>query len=66
MKKKFESLLKLAVTDSYFTFNVQLYRQIDGVAMGSSLGPIYANIFMSAHESKCSLKPLNTLPSLSG
>ena len=51
-KDKFESLLKLAVTDSYFTFTDQLCRQIDGVAMGSPLGPIFADIFMSAHESK--------------
>ena len=61
-KDKFESLLKLAMTDSYFTFNDQLHRQIDGVAMGSPLGPIFTNIFMSAHESKwlekCLMKPL--------
>ena len=61
-KDNFESLLKLVVTDSYFTFNDQLYRQIDCVAMGSPFGPIFAYIFMSAHESKwqekCPLKPL--------
>ena len=39
-KVKIESLLKRAVTDSYFTFNDQLYRQIVGVAMGS---PFWAN-----------------------
>ena len=31
-------------------FNGRLYHQIDGVAMGSPLGPLFANIFMSFHE----------------
>ena len=61
-RSRFESLLKLAVTDSYFTFDEQLYRQIDGVAMGSPLEPIFANIFMNAHEGRwlneCPVKPL--------
>ena len=67
---KFESLLKLAVTDLYFTFNDQLYSQIDDVAMGSPLGPIFANIFMSAHESRCMAREMScettALPSLCG
>ena len=29
-----------------------LYNQIDGVAMGASLAPVLANIFMGFHESK--------------
>jgi hypothetical protein len=27
-------------------------KKIDGVAMGSSLGPLFANIFLSFHEKK--------------
>ena len=32
------------------TFNNKIYIQEDGVAMGSPLGPILANIFLSRHE----------------
>ena len=33
-----------------FSFNNQLYEQLDGVSMGSSLGPILANIIMTELE----------------
>ena len=48
--KSFQELLELAVNDSYLTFNDIIYRQKDGVAMGSTLGLVFANIFMSAYE----------------
>ena len=32
-------------------FDNKYYSQIDGVAMGSPLGPTLANIFLSYHES---------------
>ena len=35
--------------ESCFIFNGLLYKQIDGVAMGSSLGPSLANGYMSYH-----------------
>ena len=35
---------------SYFIFNNILYKQIDGVAMGSPLGPSLANAFLAHHE----------------
>lgn len=54
----FKTLLKLAVEDSYFSFNSKLYKQIDGMAMGSPLGPLFANIFLSHFESQW----LNDLP----
>ena len=49
-KTEFTNLLKLAVEDSYFSFDHKLFKQIDGMAMGSPLGPIFANIFLSYHE----------------
>ncbi len=50
-KKEFSDLLCLATSNSYYLFNKQLYQQIDGVTMGSSLGPTLANIFMCHFES---------------
>ena len=34
------------------SFNNQMYRQLDGVAMGCPLGPGIANIFLGFHESR--------------
>ena len=34
-----------------FSFDGKMYKQIDGVAMGSPLGPILANIFVGYLES---------------
>ena len=48
----FEKLLRCCLQESYFTFNKQIYKQIDGVSMGSPLGPIIANIFMNDFETK--------------
>ena len=49
-KNDFQDLLNLATKESCFTFNNNFYIQVDGVAMGSPLGPILANIFLSHHE----------------
>ena len=49
-KNDLRDLLNLATKESFFTFNSKFYIQVDGVAMGSSLGPILANIFLSHHE----------------
>jgi len=49
-KKQFNSFLNVATRDSVFSFDNQLYTQIDGVAMGSPLGPSYANTFLCHHE----------------
>ena len=34
-----------------FSFNSKFYKQIDGVSMGSPLGPVLANIIMTELES---------------
>ena len=44
------NLLSLASKESYFFFNEVLYKQKDGVAMGSPLGPTLANAFLSHYE----------------
>ena len=60
----FKKLLELSVIDTHFTFNGKIYKQVDGMAMGSPLGPTFANIFMSFLEesflSQCpaSFKPV--------
>ena len=47
---EFEQLLNLTVKNCHFLFNGLLYQQVDGVAMGSPLGPLFANIFLAHHE----------------
>ena len=49
-KSEFKQLLTLATTESFILFNGSYYRQIDGVAMGSPLGPTLANIFLGYNE----------------
>ena len=49
-KTEFKELLSLAAKESYFTFNGQLYKQVDGVTMGSPLGLTLANAFLVHFE----------------
>ena len=49
-KIDFKKLLELAVLDTAFLFNGNAFKQIDGMSMGSALGPTFANIFMCAFE----------------
>ena len=49
-KEDFHSLLSLATKESFILFNGNFYKQIDGVAMGSPLGPTFANIFLCYYE----------------
>ena len=43
-------LLRASTKDQLFQFNGQLYEQTNGVAMGSPLGPLLANVFMGSIE----------------
>ena len=51
-KEELTQLLEVATTNQLFQFNGQLYEQTDGVAMGSPLGPLMANVFMCHLEDK--------------
>ena len=46
-KDQFKCLLTLATKESCFLFDDELYQQIDGVAMGSTLVPTLANTFFA-------------------
>jgi hypothetical protein len=52
LKRHFKQLLTHATKSSCFLFNGTYYCQIDGVAMGSPLGPTLANLFLAYHEEK--------------
>ena len=45
-------LLELCTQCNYFELEGKLYRQDEGMAMGSPLSPIFANIFMEEFEQK--------------
>ena len=51
-KSTLKKLILDCCTKTTFSFNNKLYDQIDGVCMGSSLGPVLANIIMTELEKK--------------
>ena len=51
-KDVFVELRKSATSSVEFSFNNTMYKQTDGVAMGSPLGPSWANIFDGYYEEK--------------
>ena len=51
-KNVFVELMKSATSSVEFSFNSTMYKQTDGVAMGSPLGPALANIFVGYYEEK--------------
>ena len=51
-KNELKKISLFATSQTHFIFNSKFYNQIDGVAMGSPLAPVLANIFMGFHESK--------------
>ena len=51
-KKELKKLFLFTTSQTHFIFNGKFYNQIDGVAMGSPLAPVLANIFMGFYESK--------------
>ena len=51
-KKDLTKIFRFATSQSHFLFNGKFFNQIDGVAMGSPLAPVLANIFMGINEDK--------------
>ena len=52
-KSELKKLFEFATSSTYFLFEGTIYYQIDGVAIGSSLGPTLANFFMGYYETLC-------------
>lgn len=44
--KKWLDLFQLYLTTTYFQWNNGFYEQVEGIAMGSTLSPVMANLFM--------------------
>ena len=49
-REQLKQLLNLSVKNCHFTFRGRFFDQIEGVAIGLPLGPLFANIFLSYHE----------------
>ena len=49
-KRELQKVFRIATSETHFTFNGSIYDQIDGVAMGSPLTPVVANLFMVFHD----------------
>ena len=51
-KEELKKLFLFVKSQTHFIFNSKFYNQIDGVAIGSPLAPLLANIFMGFYKSK--------------
>ena len=52
LERHFKQLLTFSVKSSCFRFNDVYYKQVDGVVMGSPLGPTLTNCFLVYYEHK--------------
>ena len=51
-RQELKKLFEFATSGTHFLFDGSYYDQIDGVAMGSPLGLVLANLFMGFHEKR--------------
>ena len=49
-KEKLKELLSIATKESYFTFSRKLQKKVDGVAIGSPIGPTLETAFLAYFE----------------
>ena len=49
-RNDFEKLLRMTLQNNFFNFDGKIYKQTDGIAMGSQLGPSVANAFLCFDE----------------
>ena len=58
----FEYLIALCTTNVlFFSPNSQIFRQHDGLGMGSPLGPYHANAFMSQFDGMVAMEEFFTI-----
>ena len=57
-KRQFKKVLELVLNDTYFKFNNSIFKQKEGLSMGSSISPLVANIFLNSFE----ISVLNSCP----
>jgi hypothetical protein len=50
--KELSLLLNITINQNYFLFNNRFYQQTEGLAMGSPLSPLLAEIFLDHYENK--------------
>ena len=51
-RNQMKKLLEMCTKEAHFSFNGNVFKQKNGVAMGSPLGPVIANIFMVELEKR--------------
>ena len=61
-KRELRKLFRIATSETHFTFNGSIFGQVDGVAMGSPLAPVLANLFMGFHEQNWIEQATNVKP----
>ena len=51
-RQELKKLFEFATSGTHFLFDGSYYDKIDGIAMGSPLGPVLGNLFMGFHDKR--------------